>query len=69
MRINGFQYTNRSMLFRGVNGIRQFTLIVNLPGSPRAIRENLGYVLPALDHGIAMLVGAPRCVPSLNSVE
>ena len=64
MRINGFQYTNRSMLFRGVNGIRQFTLIVNLPGSPRAIRENLGYVLPALDHDIAMLVGRRGVCPA-----
>ena len=62
MRINGLQYTNRSMLSRGVSGIRKFTLIVNLPGSPRAVRENLGYVLPVLDHGIAMLVGdAAEC--------
>ena len=62
MRINGLQFTNRSMLSRGVSGIRKYTLIVNLPGSPRAVRENLGYVLPALDHGIAMLVGdAAEC--------
>ena len=62
MRINGLQYTPRSMLSRGVSGIRKFTLIVNLPGSPRAVRENLGYVLPVLDHGIAMLVGdAAEC--------
>ena len=62
MRVNGLQYTNRSMLSRGVSGIRKFTLIVNLPGSPCAVRENLGYVLPALDHGIAMLVGdAAEC--------
>lgn len=62
MRINGLQYTNRSMLSRGVSGIRKYTLIINLPGSPRAVRENLGYVLPALDHGIAMLVGdAAEC--------
>ena len=62
MRINGLQYTQRSMLSRGVSGIRKYTLIINLPGSPRAVRENLGYVLPALDHGIAMLVGdAAEC--------
>lgn len=57
MRVNSLQYTPRSMLSRGVSGIRKFTLIVNLPGSPRAVRENLGYVLPVLEHGIAMLVG------------
>ena len=57
IRINGLQYTPRSMLSRGVSGIRKLTLLINLPGSPRAVRENPGHVLPALDHGIAMLVG------------
>ena len=43
------------MLSRAQAGIRRRTLIINLPGSPKAIRENLGAVLPALDHGLEML--------------
>ena len=37
--------------------IRGKTLIVNLPGSPKAVRENLEVILPALDHGLAILSG------------
>ena len=58
MRVNSLQYTPRGMLSRGVSGIRKSTLIINLPGSPRAVRENLGYVLPTLEHGLQLLVGA-----------
>ena len=62
MRVNGLQYTPRSMLSRAASGIRKYTLIVNLPGSPKAVRENLGYILPTLEHGIAILVGdAAEC--------
>ena len=65
MRVNGLQYTPRSMLSRAASGIRKFTLIINLPGSPRAVRENLEYILPVLDHGIAILVGdAAECARS-----
>lgn len=42
---------------RAVSGIRGRTLIVNLPGSPKAVKENLEYILPTLDHGLAILVG------------
>ena len=50
------------MLFRGVSGIRKHTLIVNLPESPQAVKENLGFALPALEHGIAILAGdAAEC--------
>ena len=49
--------TNRAMLSRGVSGIRKQTLIVNLPGSPKAVEENLAPVLPALEHGLQMLLG------------
>lgn len=49
--------TGRAMLSRAVSGIRKKTLIINLPGSPKAVRESLEYVLPHLDHGIGILRG------------
>jgi len=62
MRVNSLRYTPRRMLSRAASGIRKYTLIVNLPGSPKAVRENLEYILPVLDHGIAILVGdAAEC--------
>ena len=57
MRIASLQITPRAMLSRAVSGIRKKTLIVNLPGSPKAVRECLGAVLPALGHGIEILRG------------
>lgn len=49
--------TGRAMLSRAVSGIRKKTLIINLPGSPKAVRESLEYVLPHLGHGIGILRG------------
>lgn len=49
--------TGRAMLSRAVSGIRKKTLIVNLPGSPKAVKESLEYVLPHLGHGIGILRG------------
>ena len=57
MVANSLQYTPRAMLTRAVAAIRGKTLIVNLPGSPKAVEENLCYILPALPHGIQMLRG------------
>lgn len=59
MRYASMQVTNRAMLSRAQAGIRKGTLIVNLPGSPKAARENLEAVLPALSHGLEMLSGRP----------
>ena len=59
MRQASLAITSRAMLSRAAAGIRGRTLIVNLPGSPKAARENLEAVLPALDHGLAMLRGGP----------
>ena len=59
MRYASLQVTNRAMLSRAAAGIRKGTLIVNLPGSPKAARENLEAVLPALAHGLEMLSGRP----------
>ena len=57
MRAKSLQVTNRAMLTRAVAGIRKGTLIVNLPGSPKAVRECLEVILPALGHGIDILRG------------
>ena len=57
MRYASMQVTNRAMLSRAQAGIRGGTLIINLPGSPKAARENLEAVLPALGHGLEMLSG------------
>lgn len=57
MRYASMQVTPRGMLSRAQAGIRNGTLIVNLPGSPKAARENLEAVLPTLAHGLEMLTG------------
>ena len=58
MRAESMRVTPRGCLSRGVAGIRNRTLIVNLPGSERAARENLTAILPALEHGLEMLMSA-----------
>jgi molybdopterin adenylyltransferase len=57
MRAASMSITPHAMLSRAVSGIRHSTLIINLPGSPRAVRENLEVVLPALPHGLEKLRG------------
>ena len=59
MRAASALVTNRAMLSRAQAGLRKGSLIINLPGSPKAARENLEAVLPALDHGLTMLAGEP----------
>lgn len=49
--------TKRAMLSRGEAGIRKQTLIINLPGSPKAVAEALDYILPELSHGLGILRG------------
>ena len=56
MRAYSMQITGRAMLSRGVCVIRNRTLIVNLPGSPKAVKESLSYILPQLEHGIRILL-------------
>ena len=57
MRYYSLQITPRAMLSRAAAGIRGRTLIVNLPGSPKAVRECLQAILSALDHGLEILKG------------
>jgi molybdopterin adenylyltransferase len=65
MRWESLKITPKAMLSRAVSGIRGGTLIVNLPGSPKAVRECLMTILPALPHGIEILKGeATECARS-----
>lgn len=57
MRQKSLEKTPHAMLSRAVAGIRGRTFIINLPGSPRAVRENLEVVLPALPHAVQLLKG------------
>ena len=50
--------TPRAMFSRAVSGIRKRTLIINLPGSPKAVKESLEFLLPNLDHGLGILRGS-----------
>ena len=57
IRAYSMTVTKRAMLSRGVSVIRGGTLIINLPGSPKAVRESLEYVLDTLPHGLDILLG------------
>ncbi|MCD7835331.1 MAG: MogA/MoaB family molybdenum cofactor biosynthesis protein [Lachnospiraceae bacterium] len=57
MRYHSLQITDRAMLSRAVSVMRNRSLIINLPGSPKAVRECLEYILPPLSHGIAIMRG------------
>ena len=58
IRMKSMEVTDRAMLSRGVSVIRGTTLIVNLPGSPKAVKESLGFILGSLDHGLKILRGS-----------
>lgn len=58
IRFYGLQKTPKAMLSRAVAGIRGNTLIINLPGSVKGVRESLEAVMPALDHGLDILIGS-----------
>lgn len=57
IRVRSLAVTDHAMLSRGVSVIRKKTLIVNLPGSVKAVQESLGFILGALDHGLGILRG------------
>ena len=60
IRMYSMQITKRAMLSRAVSGIRRDTLIVNLPGSPKACKEALDYALNDIKHGIDILLGTAK---------
>jgi len=57
MRAEGLKKTKKAVLSRGVCGIRKNTLILNLPGSPKAVRESLEAVLDLIPHSLEMMRG------------
>lgn len=59
MRAESLKKTPHAMISRAVVGIRGASLIVNLPGSPKSVRENLSVILPALPHALSKLKGDP----------
>ncbi len=60
MRAESLKHTPFGMLSRGVTGVRGRTLIINLPGSPKAVKECLECILPVLPHAINLLVEGPK---------
>ena len=59
MRIETLKQTPMAMLSRGVCGVRSGALIVNLPGSPKGVRESFAVIAPVLKHAVALLEGEP----------
>jgi molybdopterin adenylyltransferase len=59
MRAESLKKTPHAMISRALCGIRGATLIVNLPGSPKSVKENLSVILPALPHALSKLKGDP----------
>jgi molybdenum cofactor synthesis domain-containing protein len=57
IRSKSLEITDRAMLSRAISGIRGNTLIINLPGSPKAVRESIEVVLPVLPHAVETLSG------------
>ncbi len=60
MRMETLKDTPMAMISRGVCGIRSGTLIVNLPGSPKAVRESFAVIKPVLNHAVELLAGQTR---------
>lgn len=58
IRSYSMQFTKKAMLTRGVSVIRKETLIINMPGSPKAVKESMECIMPALNHGIDILKGS-----------
>ena len=59
MRSETLKHTPMAMISRGVCGIRSGTLIINLPGSPKAVRESFAVIAPVLGHATSLITGKP----------
>ena len=57
IRAKSLEITDRAMLSRAISGIRGKTLVINLPGSPKAVRESIAVVLPILEHAVETITG------------
>jgi molybdenum cofactor synthesis domain-containing protein len=60
MRAASLESTPHAMLSRGMTGIRRQTILINLPGSPKAAVENLRVILPVLGHAVELLQESPE---------
>lgn len=60
MRAYSLTITKRAMLSRATAGIRKDTLIINMPGSPKAVEESLIFIIPELKHGLEIMVGSAK---------
>jgi molybdopterin adenylyltransferase len=58
IRAESLKITKHAMLSRAMAGIRKQTLIINMPGNPKAVRENLDVLLPVLPHALELIVGS-----------
>jgi molybdenum cofactor synthesis domain-containing protein len=68
LRAESLKITRHAMLSRAVAGIRSRTLIINLPGNPKAVKENLDVLLPILPHALDLLTDAPHTESDHRSV-
>ncbi len=70
MRMEGLRKTDRAMLSRAVAGVRGSTLIINLPGSPKAIKEGLEAVLGVIPHAVEKIKGSMQdCAPETPEIS
>ena len=69
MRASSLEVTPHAMLSRATAGIRGSTLIVNLPGSPRAAVENLRVILPVLNHAVDLLSDDPKAEAGHRQID
>jgi molybdopterin biosynthesis enzyme MoaB len=57
MRAESLKVTPMAMLSRGVCGVRANTLVINLPGSPKAVKESFAVIVPVLPHALDLIAG------------
>ena len=69
LRAESLKITSHAMLSRGVAGISQSTLIINLPGSPKAVRESMQILLPVLPHALDLLLDRPDSEKGHRKIE